>query len=284
MKFAIATNDGYQGVLEALLKCGWKLEKLFVSPPSWLCDNKQVIARALELGASVQNSPIGVQDLVELGKRECSALIVASYQWKVPKWSPYLKYAINFHPSPLPEARGPYPLVRAIVEDRNSWAVTCHKINDKFDRGEILDSEKFLLSPNENHETLDLKVQLAAIKLANRIAVNLDSFWTNATAQIDGSYWSKWSEQDRTIDFNQPVEEIMRRVRAFGNIECIAIINSTRIFTHQVSAWQEAHSSQPGTVIHSTKLTMVVAASNGYVAITEWSLLEPGTIMSKTRS
>src|ERR1039457_6264086 len=127
MKFAIATNDGYQCVLEAFLGAGWHLQKLFVSPENWMSDNNQVIARALEMGADVQRSPIGSHDLADLARRGCATLIVAAYDWKIPVWRHDLKYAVNFHPSPLPEARGPYPLVRAILEGRSSWAVTDRK-------------------------------------------------------------------------------------------------------------------------------------------------------------
>ena len=139
MQFAITTNDAYQCVLEAFLRNGWQLGKLFLSPGEWFDDTKQVIARALELGADIQSSPETDHDLFELGRRNCSVLVVASYQWKIPEWSSHLKSAVNFHPSPLPEGRGPYPFVRAILESRSSWAVTCHRINEKFDQGDILD-------------------------------------------------------------------------------------------------------------------------------------------------
>jgi hypothetical protein len=38
---------------------------------------------------------------------------------------------------PLPEGRGagPYPLTRAILEARDFWAITCHKLSEKFDEG-----------------------------------------------------------------------------------------------------------------------------------------------------
>ena len=135
MRFALATYEGYQGVLDAFLRAGWQLEKLFLSPVDWRPDNKQLIARALELGVDVQHSPVKSSDLADLGRRECTALVVAGYQWKIPEWRGDLKYAVNLHPSPLPEGRGPYPLIRAILEQRSSWAVTCHRINEKFAQG-----------------------------------------------------------------------------------------------------------------------------------------------------
>ncbi len=283
MKFAIATNDAYQCVLEAFLAAGWQLEKLFVSPENWMYSNSQVIARALELGADVQYSPISQKDLAELGGDGCGALIVACYQWKIPPWQEYLKYAVNFHPSPLPEGRGPYPLVRAILEARPSWAVTCHRISDKYDQGDILDAQHFAIDPDETHDSLRLKIQMEASKLATRIAAGFDPLWDGAAEQGPGSYWPVWSEQERSVDFTQPVATIMRQIRAFGDLECIANINGMTIFIHRAKGWVAPHSALAGSVVHTHNLALVIAASDGLIAITEWSVTAPGSVLSTTR-
>lgn len=283
MKFAIATNDAYQCVLEAFLKAGWQLEKLFVSPENWMYANTQVIARALELGATVQYSPVSQLDLAALNFSGCETLVVACYQWKIPAWHEHLKNAVNFHPSPLPEGRGPYPLVRAILEERSSWAVTCHRINEKFDQGEILDAQHFAIDPDENHDSLRLKIQMEASRLAARIATNFATLWQAAIPQSAGSYWPMWSETDRIIDFALPVAIIMRQVRAFGDLECMATINNMTIFIHRAKGWFEPHAATPGSVVHSSNLALVVAAADGFIAITEWSVNPPGTIFSNTR-
>jgi methionyl-tRNA formyltransferase len=282
-RFAMATSDAYKSVLEAFLVSGWKLETLFACPGDWMNDNKQVINRALELGANVQQSPINSNNLAELAKCGCTTLVVASYQWKIPEWQAYLQHAINFHPSPLPEGRGPYPLVRAILEQHQHWAVTCHQINGKFDQGNMLAAEIFQLNPDEYHETLRLKTQMAAAKLAKRVANDLDMLWQKATPQSDGSYWPLWSEQERTIDFNRPVASIMRQIRAFGDLECIATINNVTIFIHSAQGWLDPHTTQPGTVVYSNGLALVITAADGVIAITEWSFNAPSAITSSKR-
>lgn len=283
LKFAMATNDAYQCVLEAFLGAGWQLDKLFISPGNWMYDSKQVIARALELGAPIQYSPVNDHDLADLGKRGCDALVVSGYAWKIPPWDAYLKYALNFHPSPLPEGRGPYPLVRAILEGRSSWAVSCHKINDKFDQGEILAIENFSLDRDEYHHSLRLKVQMAATRLAARVAREFESSWQGALAQGSGTYWHLWSDQDRFLDFTEPVAAIMRKVRAFGDLECLVTINEATVFIHRANGWIEAHSATPGTIVHGTGLEFVIAAADGYIAISEWSFNAPGAITAKMR-
>ncbi len=281
MKFAIATSDSYQCVLEAFLKAGWHLEKLFVSPDNWMYSNQQVIARALELGAAIQHSPVQDRDLAELGG--CDLLVVSCYQWKIPPWEKHIRYAVNFHPSPLPEARGPYPFVRAILESRTSWAATCHRINEQYDRGDILAAEHFPIDADENHESLRLKTQMATGRLADRVATGLQALWDASLPQGVGSYWSRWSEQDRIIDFATPVNAIMRKVRAFGDIECAAKVNGIQVFIHRAKGWVEPHLVMPGTVVHANNFVMVVAAADGYIAITEWGLNAPGAVISSSR-
>jgi methionyl-tRNA formyltransferase len=246
-------------------------------------DNKQVIARALELGVPVQHSPVSSRDLADLGQRGCTTLVVASYQWKIPEWSPDLKYAVNFHPSPLPEGRGPYHLVRAILEERPCWGITCHRINERFDQGDILDAEDFLIDPDECHESLRLKTLMAATRLAERVAKGFDPLWQAATPQQIGSYWTRWSDQDRTIDFTQPIEITMRQIRAFGDLECMATINDVAVFIHRAKGWVESHLECPGTVVHASSLALVVATTDGFIAITEWSFNAPGAITSNLR-
>lgn len=279
MQFAMATSDQYQSVFESFIQAGWKPVKLFLSTG----ENSQVIARALELQIPIQSSPITHTDLADLKWLKCSVMVVASYQWKIPDWQSFLPYAINLHPSPLPVGRGPYPLVRAILENHTDWAITCHKISNQYDWGDILDSEPYLISQDETHESLKLKTLRSAVKLSERIAINLTQLWDAATPQKAGSYWPLWAEQDRTLDFAQPVINIMRQIRAFGDFECIAVLNDLNIYVHRANVWSEAHSYATGKVVFSNNLALVVSAADGFVAITEWSFNEPNAVTAQLR-
>ncbi|HEY3299424.1 MAG TPA: formyltransferase family protein [Methylophilaceae bacterium] len=279
MQFAMATSDEYQCVFEAFIKAGWTPVKLFLSSG----ENRQVITRALELQIPIQNSPITQTDLADLKWLKCHALVVASYQWKIPDWQSFMPYAINFHPSPLPLGRGPYPLIRAISENYTDWAITCHKINEQYDSGDILDSEPYLIDADETLESLKLKTLLSSVKLAERIATDLAVLWEAATPQKTGSYWPLWAEQERTIDFTQSITSIMRQIRAFGDIECIAVLNDLNIYVHRASSWSEAHNHAAGKVVFSSNLALVVSAVDGFVAITEWSFNEPNAVIAHLR-
>jgi len=273
MRFAITASDSSLGVFDAFLNAGWEPMKLFaVSAQGGLDSNHKVIERALSRGINVQLSRMTEHDLQDLGEDGCDVLIVAGYKWRIGDWRPYLKHAVNFHPSPLPDARGPYPMVRAILESRKSWAVSCHRVDADFDTGDVLAAETFPLSDSECHESLNLKIQMANIRLAERVAGNFPALWHQAMPQGAGSYWPKLDQQDRVIDFTHSVDSIMRQIRAFGLIECQAQLNGIQIYVRRAVGWEEMHSHLPGTVAHVNNKSIVVAAQNGYIGIIEWSI------------
>jgi methionyl-tRNA formyltransferase len=268
MQFAITAVDRYLGVFDAFVSAGWKPLKLFTVPlKSDLANQHAVIAYAEQHAAAIQLSKMTARDLEDLREQGCDALIVASYDWKICDWRPFLKYAVNFHSSPLPIGRGPYPVVRAILENRKSWGVACHRLNPEIDGGEILAAEEFPLRPDECHESLDLKIQIAAKRLAARVAGQFCELWDLAKPQEKGVYWKKHALAEHIIDFQKSVESILRHIRAFGANGSLASIGKTWITVKRAVGWTEKHDHPPGVVVHVFNQSIVVAALDGYIAI-----------------
>ncbi|PMS22588.1 formyl transferase [Trinickia dabaoshanensis] len=274
MRFAFAGFDRWRVVFEAFVGAGWEPMALYSIPVDNRLDfNNEIVARAEQLGIPVQLSRICEDDLRRLADRGCDALIVAGYRWKIPDWQPHLRYAANFHPSPLPDGRGPYPAMQAILEGRRDWGVSCHRIDAQFDTGEIIDAEHFPLDADEWHETLQLKLQMAAKRLAARVAGDFEQRWNGRRTQNGGSYWPRLDDAQRTLDFSTPVAEVMRVVRACGNSECIAPLHQMKVHVRRAMAWKEPHRYEPGQVVHEYHRWIVVAAADGLVALLDWSPL-----------
>ena len=272
MRFAITCVDRCLPVFNALLAEGWEPVKLFTIPYGPLVSaNGATVARAVDLNIPIQISRMQDRDLKALADLGCEALICASYNWKIGDWRPHLRYGLNFHPSPLPLARGPYPAFRAILEGRKAWGVACHKLEPRFDVGDILDEEAFALSDAECHESLNLKTQMAFRRLAGRIGRDVDALWEKARPQGPGSYWKGSTDDDRVLEFEQPVETILRTVRAFGMTETIAKLSNSVVYVRRAVGWTEQHSHAPGAVVHTDGRRWVVAAKDGYIALLEWS-------------
>ncbi|MEF9440539.1 hypothetical protein OWT26_09925 [Burkholderia sp. 1A5] len=109
MRFAFAGFDRWRVVFDAFVAAGWEPVALYSIPVDNRLDfNSELVECADKLRIPVQLSRIDEDDLRWLAERQCEALIVAGYNWKIPAWQPYLRHAANFHPSPLPDGRGPY--------------------------------------------------------------------------------------------------------------------------------------------------------------------------------
>jgi methionyl-tRNA formyltransferase len=279
MNFAITATDRFLGVFDAFVSAGWKPLKLFTVPMAHPLSNQQaVIAYAQKHDAAIQLSRMTEHDLAELRELGCEALIVASYDWKIPNWQPYLKYAVNFHSSPLPEGRGPYPASRAILENRDSWAVTCHRVTEKIDQGEILAVDTFALQADECHESIDLKIQISAKRLASKVAANLDVLWEQAQPQAIGQYWRKTGLQERVIDFLQPTAVILRHIRAYGTTESLFKVNNNWFVVKRAVGWPEQHYLLAGQLAHVFNRSLVVTSSDGYIGLLDCEAVPPNFV------
>lgn len=279
MKFAITATDRFLGVFEAFVKAGWQPLKLFTVPLVHNLSNQQaVIAYAQQFDAGIQLSRMTELDMAALAEQGCEALIVASYDWKILNWQPYFKYAINFHSSPLPLGRGPYPVPRAIFENRPYWGITCHQVTPKIDQGPVLSSELFPLHADECHESLDLKIQMAAKRLAYRVAQDMDNLWHKAQPQSQGIYWPRTSLEERIINFHQPVENILRHIRAYGITESIAYVNQNWFVVKRAVGWTENHSFPSGELAHVFNRNLVITAQDGYIGLLDNELVPPQMI------
>jgi methionyl-tRNA formyltransferase len=273
MRFAFTASDRYLGIIESFVNAGWTPVKLFTLPSddSRVFPVNATLNFAVQRGLPIQLSPIKTEDLQGLSALGCDALVVASYSFKIPDWVPYLKYAINFHPSPLPAGRGPYPMIRAIQEKWAKWGVTCHKLAPTFDSGDILEREEFELAQTDTHDILDIKIQMANKRLAVRVAQNFASLWQNSTPQPPSEFWRLWNDADKTLNFISNVADILRVVDSFGIHEVIAHVNGYRVKVKRALGWTEVHQDTPGHVVHTFNNILVIAALDGYIAITEWT-------------
>ena len=276
MRFAITGADRYLGIFDALLEAGWEPLKLFTVPVDHRVDhNSAIVAKAAQMGVDIQMSRMVPRDLENLADRGCDVLVVASYNWRVPDWRPFLPFAVNFHPSPLPQGRGPCPGIRAILDEHRAWGICCHKLEPAFDVGDILAREEFLLSHAETYETLELRLQMAGKRLARIIAEDFTTLWQMAKPQGQGTYWKRYTDEDRTLSFSSGVADILRQVRAFGPLETLAQVKGTLVHVRRADGWQTPHDLNPGTVVQVSHRTIVVAVCDGYIALLEWSLFNP---------
>ncbi len=272
MRFAYAGIDMLAPAFEALLQCGWTPAKLFTRPCDGVVDfNERVIATARQCAIPVQETRITPADIAALADDGVECLVVAGYKWRVVGWEGVIPYAFNFHPSLLPEARGPFPVIRALLEGRREWGVSAHKLAHDFDAGDILGRERFAVSPSDTLDSVMIRCQFAAGYLAARIAQDLPAHWRAAEIQGPGSYWQRPSDADRRLRFDAGTKAVLDTVRAFGRVETIARLDDHDYHVAAACGWEEAHTLPVGVVLHDHGGHLTVTTSDGFVVLTRWS-------------
>ncbi len=275
MKFAFAGIDFLGGVFEQLIASGWTPVKLFTRPCDGIYDhNDVVVARARAARIPIQLSRIQPRDIDALHAEHGRdwALVVAGYPWLVRAGGQgelrpqFPSVAAADRARPLSALQGDPRRLRELGHDgpcprRGGLRYGRHPRPGDFPRRR-----------RETHETLLAKCQMSARRLAAvPLAKDLPARWKRSEPQGDGSYWARATDADRTLDFRQDVEAVLRRVRAFGTVETIARLGDTRAFIAEAQGWTEAHSHLPGTVVQRHRRHLVVAARDGYVQILRWS-------------
>lgn len=74
-----------------------------------------------------------------------NVIILIGWSWKIPKKIIDSFLVIGMHPSDLPRYSGGSPIQNQIIDGLNSSKATLFKLNEEFDKGEIIDKEQYSL-------------------------------------------------------------------------------------------------------------------------------------------
>ncbi len=125
------------------------------------------------------------------------------------------KMAINVHGSLLPKYRGAAPINWAIVNGDSETGVSIIKMNDKMDAGEILASERILISNSDDAVYLRLIMAGTGRKLLIKTIdqINHDAFSLLKQDEDKVSLAPKLNKELGKIDWNQSAQAIHNLVR-----------------------------------------------------------------------
>jgi methionyl-tRNA formyltransferase len=124
---------------------------------------------------------------------------------------------LNIHTSLLPEYRGASPIQSAILNGGTQTGVTIMKMDAGLDTGEIVSQARSPIMPEDNSQTLhDRLAQIGAELLAETIPGYVAGKILPKPQPAEGaSYAAKIKKGDGKIDWNDPAEKILNRLRAF---------------------------------------------------------------------
>jgi methionyl-tRNA formyltransferase len=124
---------------------------------------------------------------------------------------------LNVHTSLLPKYRGASPIQSAILNGDAETGATIMKMDAGLDTGEIISQLRTPISPEDNSQTLhDKLAQLGAELLAETIPDYVAGTILPQPQPAEGaSYAAKIKKEDGEIDWSEPAEKILNRLRAF---------------------------------------------------------------------
>ncbi len=122
---------------------------------------------------------------------------------------------LNLHGSLLPKYRGAAPISWAIINGEKTTGLTVMKIDKQIDTGLILAQKSYPIEPLETAGQLHDRLALMGPELIMEVLDAIEQHTVTAVPQDPRkvSYARKLCKSDSFLDFNQPAETLVNRIR-----------------------------------------------------------------------
>lgn len=223
----MGSPDFSNGTLRGLIAAGHNIVCVYAQPPrpagrgqkERLCP---VHAVAVEHGIPVR-TPKNLKDPADqqaFRDLDLDVAIVVAYGLLLPQEildAPRLG-CLNVHASILPRWRGAAPIQRAIMAGDAETGVAIMKMDIGLDTGPVLAEAKTSISPDETGQTLhDRLAMMGADLMSETLQGYIDGSIIARPQSDEGTtYAAKLEKHEGRLNFNDSVQELDRRVRAFS--------------------------------------------------------------------
>ncbi len=281
MKIVFIGYDYTFDLASRLIEDGHEIIKIYTFP----CDNVFAFNKQIQDFAHYHNIPITEEKITNENiehdlARGAELFFSAGYPYKIPPINEEKAYAINMHPTILPNARGMMPLPHIILNEPNAAGFTLHKIAPEYDSGDIIYQEKIKIDNQTDVETLSARIAIRANLAVSDIIKNIENLWKSATIQDNTKATTAPlpDESFRTINWDYPAETLEKQSRAFGRFGMIAHVTNNigqtqKLAVYQFSAWKENHDLSAGTLLRSSPKEIVITIPNGYACLKDFTPL-----------
>jgi methionyl-tRNA formyltransferase len=140
-------------------------------------------------------------------------IVVAAYGALIPEAMLDRALWVNVHPSLLPRWRGAAPVERAIMAGDAETGVTIHRTTPELDAGPIAAQRAFAIAPEDDAGAVYAKAGEVAAELLDDVLADP----VFAPQPDEGAtYAEKLTAADRELDWSQPPQELLSRIRALS--------------------------------------------------------------------
>ena len=185
---------------------------------------------------------------------------------------------INVHASLLPKYRGAAPIQWAILDGQPETGVTIMKMAAGLDTGDILSQRVIPIFGGDTAATLHDRLAEVGAELLVPTVVDYAEGKITPRQQIEAeaSYARKITKEDGRLDWSQSAHTLWNRVRAFtpwpGAFTKIPANSGDRLLKILRASVEENRQGNPGEILQSDKMGLVVACGQGALRIHELQL------------
>lgn len=174
--------------------------------------------------------------------------------------------AVNVHASLLPKYRGASPIEASLLHGDRETGVTIMKMSEELDAGDILDIAKLPINPNDNVESLTVKLSLLGGKILPYVLKDLAENAIHPIPQDSSkaTFCHKIQKEDGLINLEQmSAREIFNKWRAYTPWPSVYVMAGEKRLKLIDFDIDETQNIPPGTVKDLTKSTIAIGTSSG---------------------
>jgi len=275
--------------LQALINSPHNVVAVYCPPDKPAGRGKKILpcatkALALEHGLTVEQ-PLNFKEAdvqQTLASYNADVMVVVAYGLLLPEVilnTPRLG-CINVHGSLLPKWRGAAPIQRSLEAGDATTGVTIMQMDKGLDTGDMILTAQCDITLQDTSASLYEKLALLGPQalLDTLEQMTSDSYQRQSQNNDLATYAHKLEKTEAELNWQLSAEVLQRKIRAyipwpvsqftFNEVNA----NSGKIKEHRIRVWQASlseHSSSqaPGTIVEVSKNAIIVATSNGCLAL-----------------
>jgi methionyl-tRNA formyltransferase len=269
--------------LQKLIDEGHEIPLVVTQPDRKGNRNKMVLSevRKLAIDHGIETAqPVRIKkdpELIErLGEIAPDMIVVAAFGQILPKSVldiPRLG-CINVHGSLLPKLRGASPMQAAVLEGLDESGVTIMRMAEGLDTGDMISKCACDIRGKDFTEVSEILAEAGADLLAKTIPqIENGTAVYEVQNDAEATYAGMISKADGFTDFDEPAEQIERKIRAF--IEwpaCYSYLDGQQVKFYKAEVIDEEPDGEPGTVSSTDKKSYFINCGSGKLRVLEQQL------------